>query len=72
VQVKAGKQTHEMTTDRNGVLRLNLLDSPFAEQDLSQVRTLRISIEDAQTTCTRTHPWPSAPSLRGKLLEPMP
>ncbi|MCV5191945.1 hypothetical protein OFC03_31875, partial [Escherichia coli] len=37
VMVKAGNETHEMSTDRNGVLRLNLLDSPFAEQDLSRI-----------------------------------
>lgn len=69
VQVKAGKQTHEMTTDRNGVLRLNLLDSPFAEQDLSQVRTLRISIEDAQDDVHSDSSLAISTTLRGKLLE---
>ena len=69
VQVKAGKQTHEMTTDRNGVLRLNLLDSPFAEQDLSKVRTLRISIEDAQDDVHSDSSLAISTTLRGKLLE---
>ena len=44
VVVKAGKQTHELTTDRNGVLRLNLLDSPFAEQDLNHIGKLTIMV----------------------------
>jgi hypothetical protein len=48
VQVKAGKQTFDMTTDRNGVLRLNLLDSPFAEHDLNHVGKLQISVEDSK------------------------
>ena len=48
VAVTAGKQTHELTTDRNGVLRLNLLDGPFAEQDLNHVGKLTITVEDAQ------------------------
>lgn len=69
VIVSAGKQHHEMSTDRNGILRLNLLDSPFAEQDLSRVSTLMIKVEDAQD---ETH-WDSSlsisSSLRGKLLE---
>ncbi|MFP3518139.1 hypothetical protein SB766_18295 [Pseudomonas sp. SIMBA_077] len=69
VIVSAGKLHHEMSTDRNGILRLNLLDSPFAEQDLNRVSTLTIKVEDAQD---ETH-WDSSlsisNSLRGKLLE---
>ncbi len=69
VLVKAGKQTHELTTDRNGILRLNLLDGPFAEQDVSRVGKLLLSTEDqldqtrADATLLVSH------TLRGKLLE---
>lgn len=42
VQVQAGEHSHELITDRNGVLRLNLLDGPFAEQDLSSTASLRL------------------------------
>ncbi len=48
VEVKAGKETFELSTDKNGVLRLNLLDSPFAEHDLNHLSPLQISVEDAQ------------------------
>lgn len=46
VQVKAGKQTHELLTDRKGFLYLNLLDGSLAEQDLSKVSTLTVIVED--------------------------
>ena len=65
VAVTAGKQTHELTTDRNGVLRLNLLDGPFAGQDLNHVGTLTITVEDAQD---ETHS-DSTLSISSNLLE---
>lgn len=48
VEVKAGKETFELTTDKNGVLRLNLLDSPFAEYDLNHLGKLQISVDDSK------------------------
>lgn len=69
VLVKAGNETHELTTDRNGVLRLNLLDSPFAEQDLSHVTRLYISVEDDQDNTHADATLPVSSTLRGKLLE---
>jgi hypothetical protein len=69
VQVTAGKQTHELTTDRNGVLRLNLLDSPFAEQDLNRVTTLKISVDDGQDDAHSDSTLAISNTLRGKLLE---
>ena len=69
VTVKAGKQEHELTTDRNGVLRLNLLDSPFAEQDLNHVGKLTIEVEDAQDETHSDSTLSISSSLRGKLLE---
>ncbi|WP_095126538.1 hypothetical protein [Pseudomonas sp. Irchel s3a12] len=69
VQVKAGKQTFDMTTDRNGVLRLNLLDSPFAENDLNHVGKLQISVEDAKDDVHSDSSLVISSHLRGKLLE---
>ncbi|MBP5957181.1 hypothetical protein ICA16_16025 [Pseudomonas anatoliensis] len=69
VQVKAGKQTFEMTTDRNGVLRLNLLDSPFAENDLNHVGKLQISVEDSKDDVHSDSSLMISSHLRGKLLE---
>jgi hypothetical protein len=69
VQVKAGNQTHELSTDRNGVLRLNLLDSPFSEQNLDQVRQLQIMVEDAQDDVHSDSSLSISSALRSKLLE---
>ncbi|MBV4476105.1 MULTISPECIES: hypothetical protein [Pseudomonas] len=69
VQVKAGKQTFDMTTDRNGVLRLNLLDSPFAEHDLNHLGKLQISVEDAKDDVHSDSSLAISNHLRGKLLE---
>lgn len=69
VLVKAGATTHELSTDRNGVLRLNLLDSPFAEQDLRQITRLYINVEDEQDNARASDSLPISRSLRGKLLE---
>ncbi|MDD2053810.1 hypothetical protein NPS46_14760 [Pseudomonas putida] len=69
VQVKAGNQTHELSTDRNGVLRLNLLDSPFSEQNLDHVRQLQIMVEDAQDDVHSDSSLSISSALRSKLLE---
>ena len=69
VAVTAGKKTHELTTDRNGVLRLNLLDGPFAEQDLNHVGKLTITVEDAQDETHSDSTLSISSHLRGKLLE---
>jgi len=69
VQVKAGKQSFDMTTDRNGVLRLNLLDSPFAENDLNHIGRLQISVEDAKDDVHSDSTLMLSSHLRDKLLE---
>lgn len=69
VLVRAGDETHELSTDRNGVLRVNLLDSPFAEQDLSRVTRLYVNVEDEQDNARADASLPISRSLRGKLLE---
>ncbi|ROQ49992.1 hypothetical protein [Pseudomonas putida] len=69
VEVKAGKLTHELTTDRNGVLRLNLLDTPFTEQNLTQVGTLHLAVADEENNVRADASLLLSPTLRGKLVE---
>jgi len=69
VEVLIGKQSSELTTDRQGVLRLNLLDSPFAEQDLNRIGKLEIRVEDAQGEVHSDSSLTLSSALRGKLLE---
>ncbi|WP_324733832.1 hypothetical protein [Pseudomonas paeninsulae] len=69
VLVKAGEQTHELLTDRNGVLHLNLLDSPFAEQDVSRIGTLQLSVADPQGSTRADASLLVSLTLRGKLQE---
>jgi hypothetical protein len=69
VLVKAGKDSHELTTDRNGVLRLNLLDGPFAEHDASRVGNLLLSVEDPQDGTRAEASLLVSRDLRGKLRE---
>lgn len=69
VLVMAGKQAHDLSTDRNGVLRLNLLDSPFSEQNLNRVGTLRLTVEDEDDNVQADASLLVSGTLRGKLLE---
>jgi hypothetical protein len=69
VQVVAANETHELSTDRNGVLRLNLLDGPFADQDISQVGKLQLQVEDSQDGTRADAALLVSRALRGKLLE---
>jgi hypothetical protein len=69
VLVTAGEQTHELTTNRNGVLRLNLLDSPFAEQDLGRIGKLQLRVEDPQDQTRADLTLLVSRSLRGRLRE---
>ncbi|GIZ11507.1 hypothetical protein NCCP436_09230 [Pseudomonas sp. NCCP-436] len=71
VTISALDQQFELLTDRGGVLRLNLLDSPFSEYDLARLNSLQLSVEDSQgdsrardeVRLTVSH------NLRGKLRE---
>ena len=69
VLVKAGKMEHELTTDRNGVLRLNLLDSPFSEQNLTHIGTLHLSVADEDSTVRADASLLVSGTLRSKLVE---
>lgn len=71
VLIKTTDQQFELLTDNAGVLRLNLLDSPFTEQNMARLNTLQLSVEDrlgeesAQATATLM----VSHTLRGKLRE---
>lgn len=69
VRVKAGEHDLELLTDRNGILRLNLLDSPFAEQDVTRISTLLLSVEDDQGSARADASLMVSRTLRGKLQE---
>ena len=69
VEVKAGKMTHELTTDRNGVLRLNLLDSPFSEQNLTHIGTLHLSVSEDDNPVRADASLLISGTLREKLVE---
>ncbi len=69
VEVKAGRLTHELTTDRSGILRLNLLDSPFSEQNLSHVGTLHLLVSDEDNGVRGDASLLVSSELRGKLQE---
>ncbi len=69
VMVTAAGETHELTTDRNGVLRLNLLDGPFADQDISPVGKLQLQVEDPQDQTRADATLLVSRNLRAKLLE---
>lgn len=69
VMVVAGPHTHELSTDRHGVLRLNLLDGPFADQDVTQIGRLQLSVEDRQDGTRAEATLLVSHKLRGKLQE---
>lgn len=69
VEVKAGKVNHELTTDKSGVLRLNLLDSPFSEQNLNHIGTLHLQVVDEDNAVRGDASLLVSSHLRSKLLE---
>lgn len=69
VQVQAADQQHELQTDRQGILRINLLDSPFADQDSTLITRLLISAEDGQSGTRSDASLLVSRTLRGKLQE---
>ncbi|WP_191833133.1 hypothetical protein [Pseudomonas fluorescens] len=69
VEVKAGKVNHTLTTDRNGVLLLNLLDSPFSEQNLTHIGTLHLQVADEDNNVRGDASLLISSTLRNKLAE---
>ncbi|WP_116423071.1 hypothetical protein [Pseudomonas citronellolis] len=69
VQVSVGKETQELLTDRHGILRLNLLDSPFSDDAVYRAGRLQLSVRDAQDSAHAEAGLLVSPTLRGKLHE---
>ena len=69
VQISAGKQSFELTTDRRGILHLNLLDGPFAEQDASRIGKLTLRVEAPEDGSHSEASLLVSRNLRGKLQE---
>lgn len=69
VTVIAGEETHQLSTDRHGVLRLNLLDGPFAEQNIAQIGKLVLQVDDPQDGTRAEASLLVSRDLRGKLAE---
>lgn len=69
VQVRAGAQTYDLITNRNGVLRLNLLDGPFAEQELKRLGKLELRVVDPQDQTHAEVTLLVSQALRGRLQE---
>ena len=69
VQVSFNKESHELLTDRNGILRLNLLDSPFADKDVSRISTVLLTVEDELGSARADASLLVSRTLRGKLQE---
>ena len=69
VMVPAGKQTHELMTDRRGLLFLNLLDGSLAEQDLTDISKLTVTVEDPKDGTHQQVTLSISKALRNKLQE---
>ncbi|MDN6873018.1 hypothetical protein QO209_11230 [Pseudomonas citronellolis] len=69
VQVSVGKETQELLTDRHGILRLNLLDSPFSDDAVYRAGRLQLSVRDVQDSAHAEASLLVSPTLRGKLHE---
>lgn len=69
VTVEAGTESYELATDRNGILRLNLLEGPFSDQNLAHVDQLVLRVQDEQDGTQAEESLPISRDLRGKLKE---
>lgn len=69
VTVTAGKNSQELLTDRHGVLRLNLLEGPFSDDEVSRIGRLQFSVQDPSDDTRADASLLVSRSLRGKLQE---
>lgn len=69
VEVTAGPEVYALNTDRKGYLRLNLLDAPFADQELQHVDRLVLTARDDDGTSRATATLQLAPTLRTRITE---
>jgi hypothetical protein len=69
VRIQAGRAGFELTCDANGELRMNLLDGPFADQNLQQLAAVVLSVSDLDNNVHAMARLPLSANLRGKLGE---
>jgi hypothetical protein len=69
VEVTAGPEVYALNTDRKGYLRINLLDAPFADQDMQRVTRLVLSVKDDDGTSRADASLQLSPALRAKVAE---
>lgn len=69
VEIQSGRDEFQLATDRNGALRLNLLDSPFADQNLARLGDVTLRVADADNDVHASTTLTVSPALRGKLVE---
>ena len=69
VEVTAGKEVYALNTDGKGYLHLNLLDTPFSEQDLRAVPRLGFSVQDDDDHSHVDAYLPLSLALRNKVRE---
>lgn len=69
LEVTAGAEVYALNTDPKGYLRLNLLDAPFADQELRDVTRLVLAAKDDDGTSRADATVQLSPALRAKLVE---
>jgi hypothetical protein len=69
VDVSAGSHVYSLDTDRDGYLRINLLDSPFADNSLRNVARLQLTARDDEDHAHGEAVLPLTEGLRSKLGE---
>lgn len=69
VMVSLGKHQYPMSTDRNGVLRLNLLEAPFSEHSFQQLEKIHISAKDPEHSLSAEIDLALSPNLCAHLQE---
>jgi hypothetical protein len=69
VDVTAGSHVYPLNTDRNGYLRIDLLDSPIADNSLKNVERLLLSVNDEEDHTHAEAFLVLNADLRNKLLE---
>ncbi|UFH50353.1 hypothetical protein [Pseudomonas sp. KNUC1026] len=69
VEVTAGPKLYPLDTDAKGYLRIDLLDSPFADQDLNRITRLGFNAKDEDDHAQADAWLPLAHGLRGRLAE---
>jgi len=69
IDVTAGSHLYSLSTDRDGFVRVNLLDSPFADNSLRNVARLQFSAKDDEDHTHGEAALDLSNDLRSKLVE---